>query len=555
MSSNNVPNDCAIAFIVDGPGSVVISTADAPSAALNVGYGVYNASTISTSQITVVGSVSGGASKTQVALGDLSDSGETIYIIYIYPIGGAITMNQLVWSEDISAGGANLATPSNFVLSAESAASTETVTLTWDEVANAGSYVVNTVGYNGVNTQTSVSTNSYSFSGLEAGYYNFYVKAVPADSDTVREESAWGGYEEDDEALFFSEGKALTNVSAYSDTDWDSSTFEYIYNAMTNGNGGNFTLDFVYDNLHFTGGNTSSVLNDAVNFDGETVYAYSFGGSGSATSRSMIFNVAGNGTLRMEIESGSGSGDSRWMKVFVDGVEYTTGENYGTSEKTEATGAGYEAPIKGEPRRHEITITGAHSGSEIMIYSAGSGIIVLSLGWTPEPVEGEGIIPDDETITEAYITDYSNEGTAAGYADVADGEELTVNKITYGGAITWDSSRYKFGGKSTVGDDGIPTSRYARFKIATTGTITHKMISASGDDAARYVDVILVKEVDGETVVTTLYKEYAPTSSGADAVETVVTAEHLAGATEPVMIYVYDEASCNLYQVGFTPDN
>ncbi len=546
MSYSGAPSDCGIGFIVDGPGSVVLSTAEGRQTGFEVSYGIYDESMVSISgQTTVAGSVSGGARKESVVL-DALEKG-TIYMVYIYSLGPAY-LTQLVWSDDTTSGGSGLTAPYDLELSAESASNTEGVTLSWAAIPNAGSYNVNIVGYNGTDTTESVTTNSYTISGLEAGYYNFYVQAVPADSDSTRDPSEWS----DEEVLFFSKGGELTTVSAYSDTDWGSSTFEYVYNAMANGTTDKFTLDFVYDNLNFIGGDTNSVLNDAVNEAGETVYAYSLGGSGSTSKRALTFKIPGDGFLKMEIQS-NGTSVTCYMKVFLDGVEYTTGEGYATSD--DGKYSGYEAPDKPGTNVHKITITGAHSGSEIMVYSASSGMNVLSLGWENGESEGGGISPTDETINEEYITDYSNEGTDAGYADVADGETLTVNKITYAGAITWDSSRYKMNGASKVGDDGIPTSRYASFKIATTGTITHKMISGSSSDGTRRYDVILVKEVDGKTVVTTLYSDYAPMSSGADAVTTEVTAADLGGATEPATVYVYVEANCNLYQIGYSPDN
>ena len=122
--------------------------------------------------------------------------------------------------------------------------------------------------------------------------------------------------------------------------------------------------------------------------------------------------------------------------------------------------------------------------------------------------------------------------------------------------MTFDpaSKRIKFGGKSPMGEDGIPTSRYASFKITKPGVITHKLISGSSSAADRKGAVILVTTTADGKKVTTLWNDFTPTSSGADPLTYTVTAEQLEGITEAAVVYFYAEANINLYALGFKPE-
>ncbi len=539
---NGVPDDCAVAFLVDGPGSVILSSIASESGSDNdhitVALGSEDGSSIE-----VHGAAYAGEEGAKIAFPSIMN-GER-HLVYLYGCG-PIVMTQLSWVEDTNTGEAPvLETPSNFVFSCGEPVADDTfegdVTLTWDAVPYAGSYTVTVTGPDGVPAESSVTEPSFALtpSSMTPGDYIITVQAIPAETDLSREPS------EVSEPVTFTVKETLK--INYVEKTWGGTDFEYLFNTKSAGSKDTeVTEDFVYNNLYYLNGGGKCKFGEDTNAAGEKAYRYQFGGTGSTTKQALQFLVSGNGTLTIEAAS-SGSSD-RYVGVSV-GETLIVGE-------TELM-----VPGTKEVKIFTVPVT-ANAGDRISVYSLGSGINVFSITWTPE---SGGEIYDPEAINEEYHADFSD----ATKFPAGDYEEAKlVDKISYVGGsgkkITFDpeSKRVKFNGGPDLDENGIPENRYASFKITSPGTVYHYLRSSSGSDGKRNVTILLAKTVGGVLETVELYSGMAPTGNG-DAMELEVTADNLAGADGAATIYFFNDQSkvpdnpegkaLNIYQLGFKP--
>ena len=519
------PTDCAIGFKVNRPGSVVISTS--PSSAYPEAH-----ATISLDG-KHVGAVPVDAEQFQISLADIVEGEE--HTIYIYGCD-PFYITYLQWSDYIGGGDAKLAAPAP-VISASSApvTSSDPVTISWEEVPNAGSYDI----MNGTELFASVTGTSYEIipSAVGAGVYSFTVIAKPAADDTIREQS------DPSAAVAFEVTEVLSSVSAYSPTSWGAADFEYLFNTRAAGSKDTEVKDdFIYNNLYYLNGGGKCKFGQDTNAEGVKAYRYQFGGSGSTTKQCLQFMASGNGTLTIEAAS-SGSSD-RYVGVSV-------GENQIVGD-TELMVPGTKAV-----QIFNVEVTAA-AGDLVSIYSLGSGINVFSITWTPEEQGGSGIPHDETAINEPYMADFSD---AATFPSGEFEDTRVVEKVSYVGAsgkkvnFDPDGKRVKFNGKPDLDDNGLPEFRYASFKVTVPGTVHFLIRSGNNSDGGRNATVALAKEVGGQLQVIELYSDFAKTS-WSDPLTVELTEEHLAGATSAVTLYFFSkDNTVNLYQLGFTPAN
>lgn len=541
FSFNGIPTDCAVVFMVDGPGSVIVSALASESGSDNdhitVALGPEDGSSIA-----VKGAVYAGEETAKIAFPNIAPGERNL--VYLYGCD-PIVMSQLSWVEDINTGEAPvLDTPSNFVFSCGDPAVDDTfegnVTLSWDAVSFAASYTVTMTGPDGIPAESSVSANSYEFtpSALTPGEYSFTVQAIPAETDLMREPS-----EVSDPVVFTVNESLKVN---YVEKTWGNADFEYLFNTKAAGSKDTeVTEDFVYNNLYYLNGGGKCKFGQDTNAAGEKAYRYQFGGTGSTSKNVLKFLAGGSGTLVIEAAS-SGTSD-RYVGVSV-------GETLIVGETELMVPGTKEVQIFNVP-------VNANAGDLVSIYSLGSGINLFSITWTPEP---GGEIVDETAINEEYHADFSD---AAKFPAGDCTSVVTVDKVTYVGSeskkITLDpeSGRVKFNGGPDLDENGIPENRYASFKITKPGTIYHYMRSSSGSDAERNATVMLAKTVGGVLQTIDLYTGNAPTGSG-ETMEVEVTSEHLAGADGAATIYFFNKQSntddrsgqaINLYELGFKP--
>ena len=532
---NGVPDDCAVAFLVDGPGSVILSSVASESGSDNdhitVALGPEDGSSVE-----VHGAVYAGEEGAKIAFPNILE-GER-HLVYLYGCD-PIVMTQLSWVEDTNTGEAPvLETPTNLAFSDGNSTVDDTfegdVTLTWDAVTYAGSYTVTVTGPDGVPTESSVTEPSFVLtpSTMTPGDYTITVQAIPAETDLSREPS------EVSEPVTFTVKETLKPV--YVETTWGADYFtrlEAFLGAEEAATG--VAEDFVFENLGYVSGGAAVKI-------GTTGGAkrVQTGGGTAGVKASWQIMVGGPGTLVVNAIS---SGDPRKVVVALDETEL--GE--------------YDAPGKdASPVDITVEIPDAVAGSIVNVYSSSGSINFMSFTWIPGPT---GEIYDPEAINEEYHADFSD----ATKFPAGDYEEAKlVDKISYVGGsgkkITFDpgSKRVKFNGGPDLDENGIPENRYASFKITKPGIIYHYLRSSSGDDAKRNVTILLTKTVGGVLEKVELYSGMAPTGSG-DAMELEVTAEHLAGADAAATIYFFNDQSkvpdnpdgkaVNIYQLGFKP--
>ena len=532
---NGVPDDCTVAFLVDGPGSVILSSVASESGSDNdhitVALGPEDGSSVE-----VHGAVYAGEEGAKIAFPNILE-GER-HLVYLYGCD-PIVMTQLSWVEDTNTGEAPvLETPTNLAFSDGNSTVDDTfegdVTLTWDAVTYAGSYTVTVTGPDGAPTESSVTEPSFTLtpSSMSPGAYTITVQAIPAETDLSREPS------EVSEPVTFTVKETLKPV--YVETTWGADYFtrlEAFLGAEEAATG--VAEDFVFENLGYVSGGAAVKI-------GTTGGAkrVQTGGGTAGVKASWQIMVGGPGTLVVNAIS---SGDPRKVVVALDEAEL--GE--------------YDAPGKeASPVDITVEIPDAVAGSIVNVYSSSGSINFMSFTWIPGPT---GEIYDPEAINEEYHADFSD----ATKFPAGDYEEAKlVDKISYVGGsgkkITFDpeSKRVKFNGGPDLDENGIPENRYASFKITKPGIIYHYLRSSSGDDAKRNVTILLTKTVGGVLEKVELYSGMAPTGSG-DAMELEVTAEHLAGADAAATIYFFNDQSkvpdnpdgkaVNIYQLGFKP--
>ena len=554
LSSSGTPSDCAMAFLVDGPGSVVISALQSRSGSTNdhisVAYGPADGSSAK-----VAGSAFAGAEGTKIAFPNFVSG--TQQLIYVYACG-PIILNALSWIESTDVGETpKLATP---VLSIDNPDVDDTfegnVTVSWSSVPYADRYEVkvNDDAYT-VAADAGTETMTYVFtpSSMTPGTYTVTVQALKADNDPSRENS------DVSEPVTLTISETLKPVSQSVPTTWGAEDFGYLFETKSAGNKDTEVKeDFVYNNLYYLNGNDGKCkFGQDTNAAGEKAYRYQFGGSGSTTKQTLQFIVSGNGTLTIEAAS-SGNTD-RYVGVSVGQTQIV--------EDTELKVPGTGEDAK-KAQIFNVPVT-ANSGDYISIYSLGSTINLFSITWTPEGYNPDATIDPDPTAIEeqkdivAYLASTYPDASSDAKVDLAGEAPVTIDKVTYcgrsGKPMQWDGDRIKFQGSSDMGENGIPTGGYISFKVTKPGTIKHYIRSggnsSSEDLNTRTVKIDLVMN-NGVDIVN-LYDAFAPADSYKDGAEvsTRITSDHLSATKTTATVYIYATVnSVNAYYLEYIPD-
>lgn len=531
VGATGIPSDGALAFKINGPGSIILSVAKSRSGSnyehLTVALGDAEGKSAA-----VAGSAFVGGEKIKIAFPKVEAGAE--HIVYLYTCG-PLVLTAMQWSDNVDTGApVVLDTP---VLSIDQEYVDETfegnVTVSWQDVNYADSYILTV---NGESKTVKGTEYVMTPSGMAVGKYEITVQAIVAEGDLSKENS------EISETLVFEIKEILKAVSKSNPTVWDS---EYFGNVAGYA-GTEAKNDFVYGNLGFlaNGGSFKFGQNE---FDGVKYNRVQSGSGTPGTKACYQIKVAGPGTLEVKAIS---SGSARSFNVALGSELVKT----------------FAAPDKSAAIATEtVSFTADEIGEEaiINIYSSGGSVNYFSFTWTPAGYDPDAGIPFDETaINETYLTDYSDETKYPNNAAwLAKGQSTTIDKITYVALSGKDMGsepskpRLKPGGKSELGADGIPTGGYASFRITKPGTVTFKMISGNeGDAPNRYVHVILVKTVDGANKIEELY--YAASDpKGADPARTLeITKEQLSDTKETATVYFYCSGNAvNFYQLGFAP--
>lgn len=394
MTSKGEPTDCAIAFKVNQPGSVVLSTVD---------NGRSNATLIVSLDGKPKAAAVVGSQGMKVVFDDIEQGEEKIITLYCTE---RIGLSFLQWSDEVDVTDTKFATP---VVSADKTTVTmgddEKVTLSWEAISKVGFYDV----YCGVEKVASVTSTSYEIStkNFESGEYSYSVQAMPAETDLTHEASDMS------EEVSFSVVEVLRKVSATAVTEWDAT---YMTAGVAKfGNGTELTSNFVYGNLgYLTGGSKFKFGID--NAESENpLPRVQLGGTGTPGTKCNIqIMVAGSGTL--EIVARSGGDAARYVMVAVG--------------STVLSADGYEAVDKNQDPNTITVDVEAADGNIVNIYSKGSGINIYGIKWTPK----SGPAPEVKDKTWDFAaSDWQTELAKMGEAgkDISATWNITIDGLNY----------------------------------------------------------------------------------------------------------------------------
>lgn len=405
LQYGGVPSDCAIAFLVDKPGSIFASSAVSGSGTVNdhitvaIGDADGNAAT-------VAGSIFAGASNQKIVFDDIDGP----QLIYLYACG-PVVLTDLEWSDDVNTGSSALKDPE--VTADVSTAGA--LKLSWPAVENAGSYIISfgskeaDAEYAEDEYTVTATSPEYAWENFPSGTYTVNVQAVPAEPDKF-ENSMIVGKEVTVKV------PELSNMTSGRLTQED---FKLLA-ALTGGQKVK-QEDIVYKNFMFT-----NTKDDKVNFNVDSNFGAYYNTGGKSTlaedansaSQTIRFLAAGNGKLSVIAASTSDATNRH--------VGYAFGEtSHGLSEGLPAKPS---APITEPNASFEITAT---AGQAIDIY-ADANVYIMSVTWEPSgqlPAVA-GLTPVTEATTwgsEVWNEFYSHRTDQT----VKYGSDFTIDKDYY----------------------------------------------------------------------------------------------------------------------------
>ena len=187
LTKKGVPTEGYLSFKVTTAGSVDMLLSDPAKTGASVVVAVYDDNGLAVQGGAVASAANPGVQK--IVVPEVSGEGT----VYLYSTG-AVTLTKLAWSEDVLAGNKVLATPKPVVDPVTLTEGDETpVTITWDAIDNAASYVV---VFNkrkqDPQTELSFTVPAEDIAALKAGLYNFTVQAFPREDDIYYVESEQG---------------------------------------------------------------------------------------------------------------------------------------------------------------------------------------------------------------------------------------------------------------------------------------------------------------------------------------------------------------------------
>lgn len=528
VSYSGIPDDCAMAFLVEQPGSIFVSTQKAGAGTVNDHITVAVGDAEGTSA-TVMGSVFAGAESQKIVFDKLVP-GEK-HLVWLYACG-PVVLTELEWSDDVNTGSTAVANPE--VTPDESVAGA--LSLSWAAVENASKYIISfgareseEYGENEYLVETTATT--YSWESFPDGTWTVNVQAMAADPDK----------NDNSEIVPVSVTVAAPEQTPMAAGELTQDDMEFLY-AVTAG-ASNETP------IHYKGFLFTARSGKAFKFNRSDNYGAFFntGGSSDITEdragRSIRFIAAGPGKLTYVVCS---NGDNE--RDHGVSVNYAGDANI-TTNKTKPQPTSMPATWDDYTVTTELQTV---SGDVVDLYSTLS-VNFISVSWTPT---GGSIPFDNDAINEAYMADFSNATT---FPSIAFEEVKVVEKVSYvgaaGKAVNFDpeGKRVKFNGKPSLDDNGLPEYRYASFKVTKPGTIYFLLRSGKNEDGGRNATVALAKDVGGQIQVVELYSGFAKTS-GSDALSVELTEERLSGTNTTATVYIFSkDNTVNLLQLGFTP--
>ena len=390
-----------------------------------------------------------------------SVSGEGM--VYLYSTG-AITISKLAWSLDTKAGSKVLGTPKPVVEPVTLTEGDETaVTVSWDAVDNAASYVVvfNKRAQD-AQTELSFTVPAEDIAALKAGLYNFTVQAFPREDDIYYVKSEQGS------ASVAIQPKASAGETVEVDLVWDFSDADWqaAFAEMGAANSDITNWDLTLNGLLFHSGSKSKYNTTFIQF----------GGKSGDMDRYFKFTAPEQGTLKITV-SNTGNSEAADRTVAV-----TVGDDV-------------QSQVGGAPSSAPVTLEYSVAAGDVVITAPVNGLRFYKIEYHYSYTTGGAAAPVE------YDWDFSGAdwqealaGLGAANSDITN-IDLTLDGLTFhsGSKSKYNTTFIQFGGKS--GD----MDRYFKFTAPEQGTLKITVSNTGNSEAAdRTVAVTVGDDVQSQ---------------------------------------------------------
>ena len=454
LTRKGVPTEGYASFKVNAPGSVDLLLSDPDKTGASVVVALYD-----DNGLTVLGGAVASAANPEVqkiVVPEVHGEGT----VYLYSTG-AVSITKLGWSEDTLALDKVLETPKPVVEPVTLTEGDETaVTITWDAIPNAATYVVvfNKRAQD-PQTETSFTVPAEDIAELKAGLYTFTVQAIPSDIDLYYQNSEKGN------ASFAIQPKGgggeqveVTWTWDFSDADWQAEFAKYgaANTDITN-------WDITLNGLTFHSGSKSKY---------NTTYMQ-FGGKSGDMDRYFKFTAPEQGTLKIT-SSNTGSSEALDRTVAV-----TVGDD------TQAQPGGFSS---NSPSELEFSV----AAGEVIITAPVNGLRFYKIEFTY--MSGAPAVVEFDWDFSAADWQEALGTLGAVNTDITN-IDLSLNGLTFhsGSKSKYNTTFIQFGGKS--GD----MDRYFKFTAPDQGTLKITVSNTGSSEALdRTVQVAVGDDVQAQ---------------------------------------------------------
>ena len=455
LNRKGVPTEGYVSFKVNGPGSVDMLLSDPDKTGASVVVALYD-----DSGLTVLGGAVASSANPEVqkvVVPKVNGEGT----VYLYSTG-AVSVTKLAWSEDTLALDKVLETPKPAVEPVTLTEGDETaVTITWDAIPNAATYVVvfNKRAQD-PQTETAFTVPAEDIAELKAGLYTFTVQAFPAGDDIYYQASEKGN------ASFAIQPKGGGGEQVEVTWTWDFSAADWQeqFAAYGPANTDITNWDLTYDNL---------TIYSAAKSKYNTTY-FQWGGKGSMSDRYMKFTAPEQGTLKVwATNTGSSEAADRFVTVNQDG------------EEVSVVGG---VPSNGTPAECEFSV----KAGEVYIYCTGNALRYYKVEFTYTTGAAAAV----EYDWDFSAADWQEQLAAYGAANTdITNWDLTYDGLTFhsGSKSKYNTTFIQFGGKSGEMD------RYFKFTAPDQGTLKITVSNTGSSEALdRTVQVAVGDDVQAQ---------------------------------------------------------
>ena len=459
LNKKGVPGNAYAAFLVNGPGSVILKVAEVEAGSqLLVAVGDPDGAAA-----TVKGAAVAGDALQKIVLADIAEES----MVYLYA-SAPVKVTTLAWSPDVAGANTALAAPKATIDVAQITEGDETpVTIAWEAVTNAADY---TVTFNKKKTTTeelSFVIDAETAAALEAGLYTITVVANPAESDiyNTASEAASVAF------VVMAPAGSDTPVEVEKTLTWDFNDEVWRDEFAAKGAKNTDITNWVsaIDGLTWTSTAKSKWNTATIN---EVEYAFiQAGGKGSATDRIFTFTAPAKGTLRITASNtgGSAATDDRRPAVVDASGSVQLGET--------------PAPPSTEPKVYEFEV----EAGTVTIYPDTNGLRFYKIEFTYMETSG------GEPAKEDYVWDFNDETWRAEFAAKGAKNTDITNWVSAIDGLTWTSTAKSKWNTATIneveyafiqaGGKGSASDRIFTFTVNNPGTVT-VLASNTGGSAA-----------------------------------------------------------------------